>query len=216
MQWFDPQVSRSPTLRGSFCPILVRLTCLHSVQFWLDFHDNSCVFLVSYKRVFSHISQGWKLNKNIIFNSIKLSFQRFRKGLRAGVSTNCLLLKLHLSCCLPSKRFESDNTLIPVSVNTHWKVHKTVLNSVNMSIKSLLQGNSSKQIEDQTLERLSDELRKVEKTLSLILKTQKEEEKLGYWTRVAKRVNKYFLIFYVIVSILFLLAISIWWSFGRY
>ncbi|XP_072230087.1 5-hydroxytryptamine receptor 3A-like [Leuresthes tenuis] len=79
-------------------------------------------------------------------------------------------------------------------------------------LSAFKEGNSSKQTEDQTLERLSDELRKMEKTLSLILKTQKEEEKLGYWTRVAKRVNKYFLIFYVTVSILFLLVIYLQWN----
>ncbi|KAK5614546.1 hypothetical protein CRENBAI_020703 [Crenichthys baileyi] len=38
-----------------------------------------------------------------------------------------------------------------------------------------------------TLESLSDELRAMEKTLTLFLKSKKEDETSGYWTRVAKR-----------------------------
>ncbi|KAM9715905.1 5-hydroxytryptamine receptor 3A-like [Menidia menidia] len=74
------------------------------------------------------------------------------------------------------------------------------------------EGNSSKPIEDQTFERLSDELKKIKKTLSRLHNTQNGEERLGYWTKVAKRVNKYFLIFYVTVSISFLLAIYLKWN----
>ncbi|KAM9336930.1 5-hydroxytryptamine receptor 3A-like [Symphorus nematophorus] len=62
------------------------------------------------------------------------------------------------------------------------------------------EGNSSKMMEEyQALQKLSDELREMEKTLSLLLSSRKEEEKPGYWTRVAKRVNKVFFIFYVTV-----------------
>ncbi|XP_054455505.1 5-hydroxytryptamine receptor 3A-like [Anoplopoma fimbria] len=50
------------------------------------------------------------------------------------------------------------------------------------------EGNSSKLIEEyHALEKLSDELREMEKTLSLLLNNRKEEEKPGYWTRVAKK-----------------------------
>ncbi|KAM6899196.1 5-hydroxytryptamine receptor 3A-like [Lycodopsis pacificus] len=50
------------------------------------------------------------------------------------------------------------------------------------------EGNSNKLIEEyHALEKLSDELREMEKTLSLLLNNRKEEEKPGYWTRVAKK-----------------------------
>ncbi|XP_078136078.1 5-hydroxytryptamine receptor 3A-like [Sander vitreus] len=51
--------------------------------------------------------------------------------------------------------------------------------------------NSSKLIEYHALEKLSDELREMEKTLSLHLNNRKEEEKPGYWTKVAKKLNTY-------------------------
>lgn len=77
----------------------------------------------------------------------------------------------------------------------------------------LLQGNSSKLTEEyHALEKLSDELREVEKTLSLLLINRKEEEKPGYWTRVAKKVNRYFFILYITVVSLFLIYISFEWS----
>ncbi|KAK9530149.1 hypothetical protein VZT92_011672 [Zoarces viviparus] len=53
------------------------------------------------------------------------------------------------------------------------------------------EGNSSKLIEEyHALEKLSDELREMEKTLSMLLNNRKEEEKPGYWTRVAKKNEK--------------------------
>lgn len=61
------------------------------------------------------------------------------------------------------------------------------------------------------MEKLSDELRGIEKTLSLILTNRKEEEKPGYWTSVAKKVNRVFFILYVTLVSLFLIVIfSIW------
>ncbi|XP_056286118.1 5-hydroxytryptamine receptor 3A-like isoform X1 [Pseudoliparis swirei] len=75
------------------------------------------------------------------------------------------------------------------------------------------EGNSSKLTEEyHALEKLSDELREVEKTLSLLLINRKEEEKPGYWTRVAKKVNRYFFILYITVVSLFLIYISFEWS----
>ncbi|XP_029312564.1 5-hydroxytryptamine receptor 3A-like [Cottoperca gobio] len=51
------------------------------------------------------------------------------------------------------------------------------------------EGNSSKLIEEyHGLDKLSDELKEMEKTLFLLLSNTKEEEKPGYWTRVAKKV----------------------------
>uniref|UniRef100_UPI0014481CA3 5-hydroxytryptamine receptor 3A-like n=1 Tax=Epinephelus lanceolatus TaxID=310571 RepID=UPI0014481CA3 len=52
------------------------------------------------------------------------------------------------------------------------------------------QHNSSKLIEEyHALEKLSDELKEMEKTLSQLLSNRKEEEKPGYWTGVAKKVE---------------------------
>ncbi|XP_069015938.1 5-hydroxytryptamine receptor 3A-like [Embiotoca jacksoni] len=73
--------------------------------------------------------------------------------------------------------------------------------------------NGSKlMVEYHALERLSDELREMEKTLTLLLNIRREEEKPGYWTRVAKRVNRVFLIVYVAVVSLFLVFIFLKWN----
>ncbi|XP_054860161.1 5-hydroxytryptamine receptor 3A-like [Amphiprion ocellaris] len=75
------------------------------------------------------------------------------------------------------------------------------------------QDNGCKLTEEyQALERLSDALKEMEKTLSLLLHNRKDEEKPGYWTRVAKRVNRVFLIFYVTMVSVFLACIFINWS----
>ncbi|KAK2820598.1 hypothetical protein Q5P01_023557 [Channa striata] len=61
-------------------------------------------------------------------------------------------------------------------------------------------------------ENLSDDLREVLKTLLLILHSQKEQEKSGYWTNVAKKINKVFFIFYVIVATLFIVCMFFSWN----
>lgn len=66
--------------------------------------------------------------------------------------------------------------------------------------------------EEQVLEKLSEELLGIKKTLSRILDEQEEEKKAGYWTRVAKRVNKAFFIFYVTVLTVFLIVIYLKWN----
>lgn len=84
---------------------------------------------------------------------------------------------------------------------------------ISRSTEPLSQGNSGNVIEEyQALEKLSDELRKIEKTLSLLLNNRKEEEKPGYWTSVAKKVNRVFFIFYVTVVTLFLIVIFFKWN----
>ncbi|TDG97857.1 hypothetical protein EPR50_G00212020 [Perca flavescens] len=73
--------------------------------------------------------------------------------------------------------------------------------------------NSSKLTEEyHALEKLSDELREMEKTLSLLLSNRKEGEKPCYWTKVAKKVNRVFFIFYVTVVTLFLIIIFVQWN----
>ncbi|XP_034715348.1 5-hydroxytryptamine receptor 3A-like [Etheostoma cragini] len=73
--------------------------------------------------------------------------------------------------------------------------------------------NSRKLVEEcHALEKLSDDLRGIEKTLSLLLSNRKEEEKPGYWTKVAKNVNRVFFIFYVTVITLFLIILFLQWN----
>ncbi|XP_034715363.1 5-hydroxytryptamine receptor 3A-like [Etheostoma cragini] len=75
------------------------------------------------------------------------------------------------------------------------------------------EGNSS-QLTDESnaLEKVSDELREVEKALFLLLNNKNEDGKPGYWTRVAKTINKVFFFFYVTVASLFLLVIFLIWN----
>lgn len=60
------------------------------------------------------------------------------------------------------------------------------------------------------MEKLSDELREIEKTLSLLL--NKEQEKPGYWTNMAKTVNRVFFVCYVNVVGIFLIFIFVTWN----
>ncbi|KAF1373665.1 hypothetical protein PFLUV_G00241310 [Perca fluviatilis] len=77
------------------------------------------------------------------------------------------------------------------------------------------EGNSSQLTnESNALEKVSDELREVEKTLLLLLNSRKEDGKPGYWTRVAKTINKVFFIFYVTVTCLFLVVIFFKWNYA--
>ncbi|XP_062298245.1 5-hydroxytryptamine receptor 3A-like [Scomber scombrus] len=57
-----------------------------------------------------------------------------------------------------------------------------------LPVANEVRGDSSKQTEEyHNLEKLSDELREMEKTLILLLNSRKENGECGYWTRVAKR-----------------------------
>ncbi|XP_037546866.1 5-hydroxytryptamine receptor 3A-like [Nematolebias whitei] len=71
--------------------------------------------------------------------------------------------------------------------------------------------NTGKQMEEyHTLERLSEELRAVEKTLTQLFKAKEAEP--GYWSRVAKKVDKVFLIFYITVISVFLVVMFFEWN----
>ncbi|XP_015237479.1 PREDICTED: 5-hydroxytryptamine receptor 3A-like [Cyprinodon variegatus] len=63
-----------------------------------------------------------------------------------------------------------------------------------------------------TLERLSDELRAMEKSLTQLFKSKKEEQICDYWTKLALKVDKTFFFIYVIVVILFLVLIFLEWN----
>lgn len=77
-------------------------------------------------------------------------------------------------------------------------------------IKPLLQGSSSQLTEEsRVLEKVSDELREVEKTLSLVLNSRKEERREK---EMVKRANTVFYYFFVTVASLFLVVIFLMWN----
>lgn len=116
----------------------------------------------------------------------------------------CLLVNC-LSCSLWPKRLELGCQKKPTS--------SIEINTNNQSTEPLLQGNSSKVTEEhQALVKLLAELKGIEKTLSLLFNNRNEEEKQGYWTCVAKKVNKTFFIFYVTVVVLFLIVVFVKWN----
>ncbi|XP_070783550.1 5-hydroxytryptamine receptor 3A-like [Enoplosus armatus] len=64
-------------------------------------------------------------------------------------------------------------------------------------------------------EKLPDDLREVIKILTELLNNRKEEGKPGYWTRVAKTINKVFFISYITVACLFLVTVFSAWTFAH-
>ncbi|XP_053270307.1 5-hydroxytryptamine receptor 3A-like [Pleuronectes platessa] len=66
--------------------------------------------------------------------------------------------------------------------------------------------------DERVLETVSGELREMEKTLSLILSSRRDEFKPCYWSTVAKRVNKVVFIFYVISITVFLFWLFLMWT----
>ncbi|XP_058477963.1 5-hydroxytryptamine receptor 3A-like [Solea solea] len=79
-----------------------------------------------------------------------------------------------------------------------------------------IEHNSSTRLvgESRVLEKVSAELREMEKTLTLLLGNRKVDYKSGYWTRVAKRVNKVFFISYVIMVSVFLTVLFLKWNYA--
>lgn len=88
-----------------------------------------------------------------------------------------------------------------------------VLNLRIKSDKLLLQGNSSSLRGDGAdLERLPDELRELEKTLSQLFKSSNKEERPGgYWSSLVKKVNRVFFICYITTAGVFLAVIFSKW-----
>lgn len=61
------------------------------------------------------------------------------------------------------------------------------------------------------MEKISDELEKIEKTMNLLNSNGSKEEKSGYWTRMVKVINRVFLICYIIAVTVFLgTMFSLW------
>ncbi|XP_074519120.1 5-hydroxytryptamine receptor 3A-like [Halichoeres trimaculatus] len=75
------------------------------------------------------------------------------------------------------------------------------------------EGTGSKLMEElQSLDKLSEELRGIEKTLSVLLQSVKKEGEPGYWTRVAIRVDRVFFVFYVTTVTVFLSVLFSKWK----
>ncbi|KAK9530154.1 hypothetical protein VZT92_011676 [Zoarces viviparus] len=73
--------------------------------------------------------------------------------------------------------------------------------------------NSSQPTEElNALEKISGELKEIEKTLTQVPNNMKEEGKPGYWTRVAKIVNVVFFFFYVTAASVLLSGLFILWN----
>ncbi|XP_035763679.1 5-hydroxytryptamine receptor 3E-like [Neolamprologus brichardi] len=81
--------------------------------------------------------------------------------------------------------------------------------SVSLSVSSLTQKGSSSKLTEVAfaLEKVSDELRETGKTVTLLSSNRKS----GYWTRMVKKINKYFVIFYLTAVTVFLaIMFSMW------
>ncbi|KAK9530153.1 hypothetical protein VZT92_011675 [Zoarces viviparus] len=73
--------------------------------------------------------------------------------------------------------------------------------------------NSSQPTEEfNAFEKISGELKEIEKTLTQVPNSMKEEGKPGYWTRVAKIVNVVFFFFYVTAASVLLSGLFILWN----
>uniref|UniRef100_A0A087Y4I1 Uncharacterized protein n=1 Tax=Poecilia formosa TaxID=48698 RepID=A0A087Y4I1_POEFO len=114
-------------------------------------------------------------------------------GLLETIFLNCLMTKD--SSSLESKK-ESD------------KLRK---NQDGLTIKYAIQVLITEVKQKKTaMEKVSDELGEMKKTF---LDKESEENKDGYWTRVAKKIDKIFSILYVLAAILFLSVVfSVWLS----
>ncbi|KAF6718135.1 hypothetical protein FQA47_017093, partial [Oryzias melastigma] len=63
------------------------------------------------------------------------------------------------------------------------------------------------------MEKVYEELVEIRKSKSL-LSSRTEDEKSGYWTTVAEKINKLFMIFYTIAVIVFLSVLFTVWNIG--
>lgn len=124
-------------------------------------------------------------------------------------------------CVKPVSSCETPTELQPVAKEVGARLSKEPLRmpSDNVVIRNSKSPEPHSQInngkvmeEEEALEKLSEELLGIKKMLSHILDEQGEETKAGYWTRVAKRVNKAFFIFYVTVVAVFLIVIYLKWN----
>lgn len=100
---------------------------------------------------------------------------------------------------------------LPVTVNEqHQIVRSPVVTTVSPDLRFQISGGKVME-ELQILEKLTKELRAIDRTLSMVLDGREDETKPRYWTRVARRLNKAFFVFYLTVVTLFLIFITLKW-----
>lgn len=61
-------------------------------------------------------------------------------------------------------------------------------------------------------EKLSEELQEVMKMLAVFLNSKKEEEEAGYWTTRSQKINKVFVVVYLIAIAVFLVYMFLSWT----
>lgn len=122
------------------------------------------------------------------------------------------------SQCLPDMSAgETLSELLPVAREVRNELpapaSPTTITLRTKSDRFLLQGDGSSLRGDcPDMEKLSDELRELEKTLSQLLSSSREEKPGGYWADLAKKVNRIFFIFYVTTVVVFLAVIYTKWN----
>ncbi|XP_074524749.1 5-hydroxytryptamine receptor 3A-like [Halichoeres trimaculatus] len=72
---------------------------------------------------------------------------------------------------------------------------------------------SSSQLTNEThdSQNMTDELREVLKTVALLLSSREEEKQPGYWTRMTKKLNRIYFIFYITTATVFLGSVFLVW-----
>ncbi|XP_059181180.1 5-hydroxytryptamine receptor 3A-like [Centropristis striata] len=107
------------------------------------------------------------------------------------------------SCCKEVKKWTHCARVCDVSVDE----------PPSELLSATKEGNSSELTEESiALEKVSDELKEVIQ----LLNSREEAGKLGYWTRVAKTINKVFFISYVTVASVFLVVMFSLWNSEAY
>ncbi|KAM7381262.1 hypothetical protein PAMA_012214 [Pampus argenteus] len=77
----------------------------------------------------------------------------------------------------------------------------------------MLKGSSSQMTGvSHTSEKLPDDLREVVKTLAQLIDSRKDEVRPGYWTKMTKKINRVYFVFYITASSLFLVFIFGNWN----
>uniref|UniRef100_A0A096MCE6 Uncharacterized protein n=1 Tax=Poecilia formosa TaxID=48698 RepID=A0A096MCE6_POEFO len=147
-----------------------------------------------------------------LLETIFLNYLMEKDSSSLEICVKHFLLDIHRSMkllCSPSTIFHFLPEIIKASSTA--STTDEIINMTNQTA-SMCKGDSSSQLTELFLavEKVSDELGEMKKTF---LDKESEEKKDGYWTRVAKKVDKIFSILYVLAAILFLVVVlSVWFS----
>ncbi|XP_024913818.1 5-hydroxytryptamine receptor 3A-like [Cynoglossus semilaevis] len=117
---------------------------------------------------------------------------------------------------LDFQNYHRGETMLPIEMHT-WTEYGHIYDGATETspeqLSMAIEHNSnSRLVEDNhVLAKVSDELKEMERTLGLLLSTR-TDHKPGYWSRLAKKVNKVFFITYVIIIIIFLSVLFLNWN----